>query len=1227
METISRRDGYASSESRRAALVRLAWRLDTPAGLTGVFALALVVRLALAPYAGFYEDLYFLRLWAARLAAVGPHHFYVPGLFQWQSPGYLYFLWLIGKISSSPSYLLLKLPSILADLGLAWVVGTFADRLAPSALKERLPVRALVATTVLFNPAVFAVSAVWGQVDSIPTLLLVSALLLLFTGRHTVGRDVSAFLLFALSLAVKPQAIFVLPVMVYALYRRYLRGRSGAELGDGLLATGVIGVTSLGLWALTGLPFGLDPAQLVRFNRQWAGIYPFTSLNAFNLWGIVEFRRNDANTNDPTAGHVFKVAGVPAQYVGWILFLIALGYILWRTHRALGRGADEQRMLTMAAAVAALAGYLLLTRDHERYLFLPLMLLAPFVFVRSMRRWYALLCGLFVVNLWFAFAYFNSRYPAIEDLRFQPWFGWLFGGLHTTTQTRLWSAAVSVVALVVAYRGMRWAETAVAPTTAGAGAAADIPPAKPIAPPAPARPLFELPESWTRWFAAVAAERDLETTRTARWGPRALVGLACLLGLVGLRAETTSAPNLNDSAFHLQMVRWAIGQMHEGRIPLDGWFPYLSLGSSFFHHYQSLSETITAFIAYATGASASTIFLWLLYLLLSLWPISVYFGARLLGWERWVAASAAAVAPLLFSAPGYGYETGSYTYGGYGVYTQLWAMWTLPLAWGLTWQAVTRGRRLTAAVVALALTMALHFITGYLAVLIVGVWVIVLGTSGFMRRVGRFAIVVGASMLVASWVLVPLLGDTKWTTQSEYYIGTIFNDSYGAQKELGWLIRGSLFDYHRFPIVTLLFFVGLIVCGVTARRDLRARALLGAFALGMLLWFGRPTWGRLLNLLPGFGDVQIHRFVIGVDLAGILIAGVGLSWLVRAGFVLARRRVPGRRAIAVGAAVGVAVAIGVLAPAWVERYHYARHDAVYIDYQRSVDPTAGAALDHLIAIIKARGGGRVYAGLRSNWGVDYKVGDVPVNIWLADHDVDAIGFTFRTINSLSTDVEAAFDETNPAQYQMFDIRYLLLPVGHQPPVPAKLIASSGGNRLYQVKTSGYFQVVDRSAPIAENRTDIEQQSKDWRTSRLALQNIYPGVAFAGAAGPPPTFSGAKPPPGAPGRVVVQSERLQDGVFDATVRVRRPSVVLLKASYDPRWTATVDGVATKPVMMAPSLVGVDVPPGTHVVHFHYESYPHYPELLGVGALTLLGLVFVPRFLRRRRRRGEAAPEPR
>ena len=1175
---------------------RLVWRLDTPAGLIAMFAVAFLLRVLIAPHAGFYGDLRLFQMWASTLAEVGTQDFYDQGQFADYPPGYLYVLWLTSKISTAPGYLLLKLPAILADLGLAWIAGTLAARIAPAAVGERVPVRALVAAAVLFNPAVIALSAGWGQVDAVPAMFVLLSILLLFTGKHSLHRDVTAFLVFAVAFSMKPQTSFALPVMLYALYRRYLHRRSRSELIDGVLSIGLVAVPALVLWAVSGLAFGLGPISLIRFYQDAASVYPVTSANAFNLWGALGSWRNDS-----IGDNVMTIAGISALHIGMLLFVAGVALVLWRVHRAIERGAREALVLTVGAAVIGLLAYTLLTRMHERYMFVALACLAVFAFARPLRLPYAALSGLFLLNLWYPYAYFNSQW-GVQDFHYQPWFDWIFGGFaNDTWQRTIWSLAVTAVVFATAWVGLRWAERSSADEPAPAGDGAEPVSRLAVRPPRPR-------ESAPGAEASASLRASL-----ARWVPISLVGLACVFGLITLRAETKPVQNLNDSAFHLQMVRWADQQIGEGRVPLDGWFPNLSLGSSFFHHYQSLPETLTAFAARATGAGDQDTYQWIVYLLLALWPISVYLGTRLLGWDRWTAAAAAAVAPLVVSAPGYGYEHSSYVFRGYGVYSQLWAMWLLPIAWGLTWRAVAHGKHYAAAAAALALTIACHFITGYLALLTIGVWVLVLGDA-FFRRVGRAAAVSAGSLLVAAWVLVPLLADAKWSTQSEFYKGSDLSDSYGAGQVLEWLFTGGLFDHERLPIVTLLVFVGVVVCALRARDDVRARALLGAFALSLLLFFGRPTLGWLLDLLPGFKDVQVHRFVMGVHLAGIMLAGVGLAWLLRTASrwaaPLAAVRVAPSRVAVVAAAASLLACIAVLAPAWIERADYNRHGAKLIDGQRAAERTDGRDIDRLVAMVKARGDGRVYAGLRSNWGTDFLVGVIPVYAWLCDRDVDAIGFTFRTIASLSNDTEAAFDETNPAHYQMFNVRYVILPPGRRPEVRATHLATSGQYRLWQVATSGYFQVADRATPVRADRTNLLSSVEGFMGSDLASDGIYPGIAFAGGKEPLPTFAGSTPPPGAAGTVLAQSQEPRNGVFTATVEARRPSVILLKASYDPRWTVTVDGLPEKTTMMAPSLVGVDVPAGRHEVSFRYKPYGHYPLLVMIGALTLIALAFVP-----------------
>ena len=694
-----------------------------------------------------------------------------------------------------------------------------------------------------------------------------------------------------------------------------------------------------------------------------------------------------------------------------------------------------------------------------------------------------------------------------------------------------------------------------------------------------------------------------------------------------LRAEILPVLNLNDSLVHLSMVRWALQRIREGHLPFDGWYPYLGLGSSLFHHYQSLPHILTAGIGVAIGPDRA--FFGTLYLLLASWPISVYLGARLLGWERWVAAAAAVISPLLVSTPGYGYEHGSYTWRGLGVWSQEWAMWLLPLAWGLSWRAVSRSKPVRYAVAALVvgLTAASHFLTGYLAFLALGVWVLVRPRQ-LLKRLGRAAMVGIGAVLIISWVVVPLLLDSRWSSQSQYLKGTFWFDSFGARQVLAWLFTGQLFDGQRMiPVISVLVGVGSLVCVVRFRRDERARALLGVMLISLLLFFGRPTLGVLLKLLPGSDDLLLHRYIVGVHLAGILLGGVGAAWLGSVALEQLRRLVPRMAPAAVAAAL---LSVALLSPAWLEREAFDRVGGNWIRYQRTIDATDGAVIRSLVEEAEARGPGRIYAGLSGNWGAGYRIWSVPVYAALLAYDADAIGFVLRT-TSLSSDFEALFDETNPAHYELFNVRYLILPAGPGPSVPATLIDERNGNTLWEVPTTGYLNVVDTVPPaIVADRTNLARRTGSFLQSDMLREGQYQTIAFAGEPAAPPTASGGVALPGPPGDVRFEHAALANGEVTGLITANRPAMVILKVSFDPRWQVRIDGIPLEPQMVAPSFVGRTVPAGTHSVEFRYRPFPRYDLLFGLGALAFAGLWFGPGMVagarsRRRRRPGKTEDE--
>jgi uncharacterized membrane protein YfhO len=101
-------------------------------------------------------------------------------------------------------------------------------------------------------------------------------------------------------------------------------------------------------------------------------------------------------------------------------------------------------------------------------------------------------------------------------------------------------------------------------------------------------------------------------------------------------------------------------------------------------------------------------------------------------------------------------------------------------------------------------------------------------------------------------------------------------------------------------------------------------------------------------------------------------------------------------------------------------------------------------------------------------------------------------------------------------------------------------------------------------------------------------------------------------------VISQGGDLTQGEMAARVRMHRPGVVVLSASFDPGWTVTVDGRRRATEMVAPALVAVRVPAGMSTIVFRYRGYPDYPLLFVLAGLTLAAFL-VGGVVRKRRRR--------
>ena len=176
-------------------------------------------------------------------------------------------------------------------------------------------------------------------------------------------------------------------------------------------------------------------------------------------------------------------------------------------------------------------------------------------------------------------------------------------------------------------------------------------------------------------------------------------------------------------------------------------------------------------------------------------------------------------------------------------------------------------------------------------------------------------------MLVNSYFLIPLFLDRVFlnTDSANDTIGKIMENSYGHQVVLQALFTGNLFDLNRIPVLTILVFVGICICVFRWRTKLYLVTLV-MFLFWLLLFFGRPTWGNVLNLLPLSQAVHMTRFVAGVHISGIVLAGLALSVLWH--WFLSRGRWW-------STGLGIFAIILILSPVYIERYQYLKQKDSY----------------------------------------------------------------------------------------------------------------------------------------------------------------------------------------------------------------------------------------------------------------------------------------------------------
>jgi hypothetical protein len=731
------------------------------------------------------------------------------------------------------------------------------------------------------------------------------------------------------------------------------------------------------------------------------------------------------------------------------------------------------------------------------------------------------------------------------------------------------------------------------------------------------------------------------TAAPARALPLVLVAAACAFNLVAYHVELdAAAPPINDAVFHLGLIQGMDAAWDAGGDPLDTWIGYWGQGFPVLRYYQHLPHLGVLLVhrLLGDGVPLQSVFDAVRLLLLCLAPLAFFAGARGLGASRLAAACVALLTPLLGADPGQSHLLGlqpqSFLWSGGGLFAQLAAMVFFPLALGAASRAALGDRPLAPAVAWLAATWLSHLVLGYTACLLGLVVLLRPEARGRRARVAlRLGAVYAGAGIVAAYLLLPALVESQWLARSAWEPAEYW-DSYGAPWVIAALASGALLDGDRIPVLTALAGLGAALALCAGLRPARggsgfAVAAVGMFTLALLLYFGRPTWGLLLDLLPFSANLPLHRFVCAVQFGGLLLAGLALAWIVeRIGLGDRRRRL----------ATGIAVVL-VLGPAVASTAAHARLNARWQRDAAAAWAAGRAPLEAAFADFAAldrERPGRGYAGTSWDWGRDFRIGAVHVYHRWSAHGLAAISYLYHTMGHAS-DLEPAFDPARRDHHELFNVRYLLADGARRLPPFAQPRLASAGVVSGLVETGGHFGLVGSDAFFAHRPHDPDALRRlnrafidgEWhargRTVRIGWRSgeqAAAGETILRADGPLVFESDARHR--APRGRIVSSGGAGDR-FEARLQLENPAYVLFRMSYHPHWHAQVDGRPAPTVMLAPGYVGVPVVAGAHRLQMTYRP-PPWTRVLRAAGLAFLALVALAEAWQRRRRAADSRTAP-
>ncbi len=362
----------------------------------GICLLSLLLRFKVFPYKTHWSDMFFWKDWGRGILEYGTKGFYK----QFGSDYLPFYPLVLGVVKTIYNYThellnikdiyYYKFPAAISDIFFGYLIFRF--------LKEVKNYKAGILGMILFlfNPAVFANSSMWGQVDVIGTLFLFAGFYLLYKKKYWVSG-----LFLGLSLVTKALYLIAIPYLFLLFFRKedfYINIHRKILKKCFLVFLGIL--VSIIVITLPFVEGGLFAVFKFLFERYKiiSERYPYTSVNAFNFWGLVEKEFWLSDKRGPSF----------LTYNKWgtliTLLLIAAVYI-----KGFLNAIRKKWFYSLVLGISLLfySSFLFLTRMHERHFFYVIPFLAVAAVIKHRLIIAYLITSLtYLLSLHFALEYY-----------------------------------------------------------------------------------------------------------------------------------------------------------------------------------------------------------------------------------------------------------------------------------------------------------------------------------------------------------------------------------------------------------------------------------------------------------------------------------------------------------------------------------------------------------------------------------------------------------------------------------------------------------------------------------------------------------------------------------------------------------------------------------------------------------------------------------------------------